>query len=97
MFVVGPAIGFISGGMLLKLPTDIDVAPSSSSSSLVPQQSPLWVGAWWAGFVLAWLAAWAGAVAVGLYPKALPGREKHNKVSEKWLTVIRISVHFACM
>ena len=77
MFVVGPAIGFITGGMLLQLPTDFDVSPSAN---LVSQESPLWVGAWWAGFVVAWVAAWVGAAALGMYPRALPGKEKHNKV-----------------
>ena len=56
-FVIGPAIGYILGGRLLALYTDFDTLEPGVNVSLTTN-SPLWVGAWWLGFLITWLMAW---------------------------------------
>jgi hypothetical protein len=41
---------------------------------------PLWVGAWWIGFLLAGAMAFACAIFVGSYPPVLPNAEKKKPV-----------------
>ena len=81
MFVVGPAIGFMMGGRFLSMYTDFNVLSDSEFASLkLTEGSPLWVGAWWLGFVIAWLMAWACSFVIGLYPATLPGASVHNEI-----------------
>eukprot|EP00095_Tigriopus_kingsejongensis_P000424 maker-scaffold171_size289870-snap-gene-1.34 protein:Tk00424 transcript:maker-scaffold171_size289870-snap-gene-1.34-mRNA-1 annotation:"hypothetical protein LOTGIDRAFT_222876" len=79
MFVIGPAIGFLMGGQFLATFTDFDVLDAEEVINLTPQ-SPLWIGAWWVGFVIAWLCAWVCAMCLGCFPAVLPGSEHHNEV-----------------
>ncbi|XP_055641042.1 solute carrier organic anion transporter family member 4A1 [Toxorhynchites rutilus septentrionalis] len=80
MAVVGPAAGYVIGGQLLLFYTDMFVV-DSSSLGLTPH-SKVWVGAWWIGFVF--MAAFCLLLALPIlaYPRALPGSEKLEKVSE---------------
>ena len=55
--MIGPAIGYILGGRLLALYTDFDTLEPGVNVSLTTN-SPLWVGAWWLGFLITWLMAW---------------------------------------
>ena len=55
--MIGPAIGYILGGRLLTLYTDFDTLEPGVNVSLTTN-SPLWVGAWWLGFLITWLMAW---------------------------------------
>ena len=81
LFVVGPAIGYIVGGKFLDFYTDLDtVSAEDIVSRGLTTASPKWVGAWWIGFVLAWLMAWGCAFIIGLYPATLPNAERHNQV-----------------
>jgi hypothetical protein len=80
MFVVGPAIGYIVGGMFLNIYADFDTLEPGQTIPITPK-SPLWVGAWWIGFVLAWLLAWFFAFIIALYPAVLPGAEQYNQVT----------------
>ena len=83
MFVVGPAIGYIAGGQFLSMYVDIDLITANNIKDLkLTPTSPLWVGAWWIGFILAWLMSWACALVISLYPASLPGSDVHNEVSE---------------
>jgi len=78
-FVIGPAIGYILGGRLLALYTDFDTLEPGVNVSLTTN-SPLWVGAWWLGFLITWLMAWCCSFCFALFPAVLPGAEKHNQV-----------------
>jgi hypothetical protein len=73
------------GGSLLSIYTDFNVLSATELSevlrSLSPS-SPLWVGAWWLGFVIAWLMACACALFFACYPPALPCAHKHNQVRQ---------------
>ena len=44
------------------------------------QANPLWIGAWWVGFVIAWLLAWVGSLFIGCFPAVLPGAGHHNQI-----------------
>ena len=52
-------MGYIVGGRLLALYTDFDTLEPGVNVSLTTN-SPLWVGAWWLGFLITWLMAWDG-------------------------------------
>lgn len=78
MFVVGPALGYILGGLFLSVYTDFHLG---NHSDLLSPSHPAWVGAWWVGFLVAAAAAWAGAAVLALFPPVLPGAEKHNQVT----------------
>lgn len=79
MFVAGPALGYVFGGMFLGYYTDIDVLEAGEEIT-ISASSEHWIGAWWIGFVLAWLMAWGCAFFIGMYPAVLPGAGKHNQV-----------------
>ena len=61
-FVVGPAIGYMIGGAFLELYTDLD---SGIIIEDLNPNSPLWVGAWWLGFVMSCLMSWCCALIIG--------------------------------
>lgn len=82
MAIVGPAVGYLVGGQLLKIYVDIDrVDPKSVD--LTPS-SASWVGAWWIGFLVAGFLALVVAVPILGFPKQLPGASevRARKVSE---------------
>ena len=79
MFVVGPALGFIVGGFLLGIYTDVD-ALQAGEVLKITDESPLWVGAWWIGFLASGAAAWVAGLFFSCFPPTLPGAEKHNQV-----------------
>nr|XP_044989012.1 solute carrier organic anion transporter family member 4C1 [Jaculus jaculus] len=72
MSILGPAIGYVLGGQLLTM--YIDVAMGQSSD--VTEDDPRWLGAWWIGFLLAWLFAWSLIMPFSCFPKQLPGTAK---------------------
>ena len=61
-FVVGPAIGYMLGGAFLEIYTDLD---SGIIIEDLNPNSPLWVGAWWLGFVMSCLMSWSCALIIG--------------------------------
>ena len=63
--VIGPALGYVLGGQLLLLHTDI-----FHDSGITPTSS-LWVGAWWPGFILAGVLALVAAFLIHLYPTSI--------------------------
>lgn len=69
-FVVGPAVGYLVGGSFLEIYTDIDVAEAIVG---LTSSSPLWVGAWWIGFLVACGMAWTCSAVIGCYPAIIPG------------------------
>ncbi|KFM77806.1 Solute carrier organic anion transporter family member 4A1, partial [Stegodyphus mimosarum] len=81
MAIIGPAIGYLLGGQLLKIYVDygVDVNELGLSPS-----STVWVGAWWIGFVFAAILGLLIAIPVLAFPRVLPSTEKvkSGKVSE---------------
>ena len=47
--IIGPALGFLLGGELLKKHTDFDRLEGPSTPLELTEDSPIWVGAWWPG------------------------------------------------
>ena len=74
---MGPAIGYLLGGSLLQI--YVDLSTDNLDPNLNPNH-PLWVGAWWIGFLLAGVMAFACAVFIGSYPPALPTSDKKKQV-----------------
>ncbi|KAL6088862.1 hypothetical protein STEG23_022685 [Scotinomys teguina] len=80
MSILGPAIGYVLGGQLLTMYIDVTVGQSSD----VTEDDPRWLGAWWIGFLLAWIFAWSLIIPFSCFPKHLPGTAKiqAGKVSQ---------------
>ncbi|XP_069887116.1 solute carrier organic anion transporter family member 4C1 [Dipodomys merriami] len=72
MSILGPAIGYVLGGQLLTMYIDIAMGESSG----VTEDDPRWLGAWWIGFLIAWLFAWSLIIPFSCFPKHLPGTAK---------------------
>ena len=68
-FVVGPAIGYMLGGSLLELYVDFGALETELPFTASDQ---VWVGAWWVGFVIAWVMSWVCAFFIFCYPALLP-------------------------
>ncbi|NWT19872.1 SO4C1 protein, partial [Vireo altiloquus] len=73
MSLLGPAIGYVN---LLFL--------NYFSSTKVDQDDPRWLGAWWIGFVVCFLAIWLLIIPFSCFPRHLPGTAKiqAEKISE---------------
>ncbi|XP_045385280.1 solute carrier organic anion transporter family member 4A1 isoform X1 [Lemur catta] len=69
--ILGPAAGYLIGGAMLNIYTDV-----GRRTELTPE-SPLWVGAWWIGFLGAGAAAFLIAVPILGYPRQLPGSQRY--------------------
>ncbi|XP_041589272.1 solute carrier organic anion transporter family member 4A1 isoform X7 [Vulpes lagopus] len=76
--ILGPAAGYLIGGALLNVYTDV------GSRTELTTESPLWVGAWWVGFLGAGAAAFLTAIPILGYPRQLPGSQRYvvMRVSE---------------
>uniref|UniRef100_A0A665VLJ0 Solute carrier organic anion transporter family member n=1 Tax=Echeneis naucrates TaxID=173247 RepID=A0A665VLJ0_ECHNA len=76
--IVGPAAGYLLGGYFLNIFTDIHL-----STEMTPE-NPLWVGAWWIGFLAGGAAALLVAFPILGYPRQLPGSQEYvaMRVSE---------------
>ncbi|KAM8945750.1 solute carrier organic anion transporter family member 4A1 [Pelodytes ibericus] len=76
--IVGPAVGYLLGGFLLNMYTEIN-----NPTELTPE-NPLWVGAWWIGFLGAGAAAFLISFPILGYPQQLPGSQRYvvMRVSE---------------
>ncbi|XP_006872378.1 PREDICTED: solute carrier organic anion transporter family member 4C1-like [Chrysochloris asiatica] len=72
MSILGPAIGYVLGGQLLTVYID---APMGKRTGIT-ENDPRWLGAWWIGFLLAWVFAWSLIIPFSCFPKHLPGTAK---------------------
>ncbi|XP_063969914.1 solute carrier organic anion transporter family member 4A1-like [Lytechinus pictus] len=70
---VGPALGFFVGALTLSIFTDIKLDEHSVS---LTSDHPLWVGAWWLGFLVAAAIVAVLALIIMGFPKKQPGSEK---------------------
>ncbi|XP_071507207.1 solute carrier organic anion transporter family member 4A1-like [Diadema antillarum] len=67
--IIGPALGYLLGAYFLSIYVDPGVNPESLG--LTPD-SPLWVGAWWIGFLTSASLALIVAIPLLGFPKYLP-------------------------
>ncbi|XP_067856884.1 solute carrier organic anion transporter family member 4A1 [Heptranchias perlo] len=76
--IIGPAAGYLLGGFFLQIYTEIN-----TKINLAPE-NPLWVGAWWIGFLGAGAAAFLVSIPILGYPRQLPGSQRYvtMRVSE---------------
>ena len=68
-FVIGPALGYLFGGFLLSVYTDFDAGIEIENLN---SGSPLWVGAWWVGFLISFVLSWFCALFLSCYPASIP-------------------------
>ncbi|XP_026777172.3 solute carrier organic anion transporter family member 4A1 [Pangasianodon hypophthalmus] len=68
--IIGPAAGYLLGGFFLNIYTEI------GQITLLTPESPLWVGAWWIGFLAGGAAALITALPILGYPRQLPGSQR---------------------
>ncbi|XP_013362967.1 PREDICTED: solute carrier organic anion transporter family member 4A1 [Chinchilla lanigera] len=69
--ILGPAAGYLIGGTMLNVYVEL-----GHRTRLTPE-SPLWVGAWWIGFLGAGVTALLIAVPILGYPQQLPGSQRY--------------------
>ncbi|XP_024869142.1 solute carrier organic anion transporter family member 4A1-like isoform X1 [Temnothorax curvispinosus] len=82
MAIIGPALGYVVGGELLKIYTDFLTVDSSTIG--LSSDSNVWIGAWWIGFLAAAVMCFVIAIPVLAFPAVLPGSEElaKDRVSE---------------
>ncbi|XP_033100782.1 solute carrier organic anion transporter family member 4A1-like isoform X2 [Anneissia japonica] len=68
--ILGPALGYVLGGLYLTIYTDVRVDPADHGIS---RESPIWVGAWWIGFLVSGSCCLLVSIPLLGYPRALPG------------------------
>ncbi|XP_044517096.1 solute carrier organic anion transporter family member 4A1 [Gracilinanus agilis] len=76
--ILGPAAGYLIGGALLNIYTEI------GRTTELTTENPLWVGAWWIGFLGAGASAFLISIPILGYPRQLPGSQRYvvMRVSE---------------
>ncbi|KAJ7404435.1 Solute carrier organic anion transporter family member 4A1 [Pitangus sulphuratus] len=76
--ILGPAAGYLVGGMFLNIYTEI-----GREIGISPENT-LWVGAWWIGFLGAGAASLLISIPILGYPQRLPGSQRYivMRVSE---------------
>ncbi|NXM20502.1 SO4C1 protein, partial [Ploceus nigricollis] len=85
MSLLGPAIGYVLGGQLLKVYIDIHIPKRQDTTyTKVDQDDPRWLGAWWIGFLVCFFAIWLLIIPFSCFPRHLPGTAKiqAEKISE---------------
>ncbi|CAH1775814.1 unnamed protein product [Owenia fusiformis] len=82
--VLGPAIGFIVGGVLLAEYIDFDRVPADEITVQVEDQR--FLGAWWPGFLVTAFLTLTGATALFGFPRDIPGAAeiRAKRVSEAY-------------
>ncbi|EDV28794.1 uncharacterized protein TRIADDRAFT_19404 [Trichoplax adhaerens] len=75
---IGPAIGFLLGGIFLNLWVDWP----NPSQGIVPTD-PRWVGAWWLGFLVCAVGMFIISIPLFAYPRHLPDFQKHKLQRQK--------------
>ncbi|VDD89638.1 unnamed protein product [Enterobius vermicularis] len=74
---IGPALGFIAGGQLLKIWGDIGKTNYHLLGISGPSD-PRWYGAWWIGFVVVGILSIISAIPLYGFPKELPEKQKNR-------------------
>ncbi|KAK7884706.1 hypothetical protein WMY93_027829 [Mugilogobius chulae] len=76
VMALSPAVGMLLAGFFLNFHTDLIQTPEMTP------QSPLWVGAWWIGFLLAGTLCFPVGFAILSYPRKLPGSQETTATCE---------------
>lgn len=84
---VGPAVGYLLGGYFLKYFTETNMR-----TEMTPD-NPLWVGAWWIGFIAAGVACLVVALPILAYPRELPGAQESAAIRVSETHQIRDGSH----
>ncbi|XP_053160137.1 solute carrier organic anion transporter family member 4C1-like isoform X5 [Hemicordylus capensis] len=80
MSSLGPAIGYVLGGQMLRIYVDF----KHPGSVDIDPDDPRWVGAWWISFVVCCFGTWLLVAPFSYFPKHLPGTRKirADRISE---------------
>ncbi|XP_030829851.1 solute carrier organic anion transporter family member 4A1 [Strongylocentrotus purpuratus] len=73
--VIGPAIGYAIGGVFLSIYGDLNLDVDTDTLT-IDKDSPLWVGAWWIGFIMNGVLLFIFSLIYMGFPRALPGGSK---------------------
>lgn len=84
--LMGPALAFGLGGIMLRLYVDIDRMPEGGIS--ITPKDPRWVGAWWLGFLIAAGAVALAAIPYFFFPKEMPKEKRELHFRRRILTVV---------
>ncbi|XP_033727164.1 solute carrier organic anion transporter family member 4A1-like [Pecten maximus] len=79
--VLGPALGFVIGGLLLDIYVDFNVVDLGSVT--IDSTSSLFVGAWWVGFVVCGSLIVIVSLFILAFPTALPNSAKYLAERQK--------------
>ncbi|XP_072040157.1 solute carrier organic anion transporter family member 4C1-like [Amphiura filiformis] len=72
--IIGPAIGYIIGGIFLNFFTDFMTVDTSSLG--IDTASPRWVGAWWLGHLIAAVLMFLLVIPLSCFPPELKGTQE---------------------
>lgn len=75
--VAGPGVGFLLGGFFIRFYVNIEEKVS------ITEDSSLWIGNWWLGFIFTGALAIMISLPIILYPKQLPGTSKYRQDREQ--------------
>ncbi|KRY60478.1 Solute carrier organic anion transporter family member 4A1, partial [Trichinella britovi] len=73
---LGPALGFIIGGMLLNINGDIDKITQDQIS--IKPDHPSWYGAWWIGFLITGMLSFLVSFPLSLFDKEFNDAQKYK-------------------
>uniref|UniRef100_A0A158R5P2 Solute carrier organic anion transporter family member n=1 Tax=Syphacia muris TaxID=451379 RepID=A0A158R5P2_9BILA len=79
---IGPALGFIIGGQLLKIWGDIG-RTDYRSLGISGSTDPRWYGAWWIGFLVVGILSILSAFPLYGFPRELPEKSKNRSKDVK--------------
>ncbi|XP_074652652.1 solute carrier organic anion transporter family member 4A1-like [Tubulanus polymorphus] len=79
---IGPALGFIVGGLFLDFYVDFDKI-DAKSLDMTPED-PRWVGAWWLGFILCTVMAFLSGITFFCFGRESPKAKiyRENRISQ---------------
>ncbi|KRZ19313.1 Solute carrier organic anion transporter family member 4A1, partial [Trichinella zimbabwensis] len=94
---LGPALGFIIGGMLLNVNGDIDKITLDQIS--IKPDHPSWYGAWWIGFLITGMLSFLVSFPLSLFDKEFNDAQKHkntrvNEANQHSIGSAAATLHF---
>ncbi|KRY18618.1 Solute carrier organic anion transporter family member 4A1, partial [Trichinella patagoniensis] len=94
---LGPALGFIIGGMLLNINGDIDKITQDQIS--IKPDHPSWYGAWWIGFLITGMLSFLVSFPLSLFDKEFNDAQKYkntrvNEANQHSIGSAAATLHF---